>query len=189
MQSTMLNERLSFIVAKNKRNNPLSVKDAFQAIRIVPEHIFSKLLAENNNSLDEIKKMMMDKDPVISGPYNLQSYSPTKIILKRRDDYWGNAALHGGNLPEPKYVVHPIYKSNEHSTIALREGSLDASMSFVPRIWHKKISGVNTWFEKPPYFVPGAMRMLIINTTKAPLDNKLFRRAIATSIDYVAIRM
>ena len=82
-----------------------------------------------------------------------------------------------------------LFRSNEHSTIALREGSLDASMSFVPRIWHKKISGVNTWFEKPPYFVPGAMPMLIINTTKAPLDNKLFRRAIATSIDYVAIRM
>ncbi|HPW93836.1 MAG TPA: ABC transporter substrate-binding protein [Fibrobacteraceae bacterium] len=189
MKTTMLNERLSFIVAKNKRNNPLSVKDALQAIRIVPEHVFSKLLAENKNSLDEIKKMMMDKDPVVSGPYNLQSYSPTKIILKRRDDYWGNAALHDGKLPAPKYVVHPIYKSNEHSTIALREGSLDASMSFVPRIWHKKISGVKTWYNDPPYFVPGAMPMLFINTTKAPLDNKIFRRAIATAIDYVAIRM
>lgn len=131
----------------------------------------------------------MDKSPVISGPYNLDSYSPTKIILKRRDDYWGNKALHDGKLPAPKYVVHPIYKSNEHSTIALREGSLDASMSFVPRIWHKKTAGVRTWFDDPPYFVPGAMPMLIVNTTKAPLDNKIFRRAVATAIDYVAIRM
>ena len=34
-------ERLSFMINKNGRNNPLSVKDLLQAIRIVPEHIFS----------------------------------------------------------------------------------------------------------------------------------------------------
>jgi len=188
-EKTMLNERVSFIIDKKKRNNPLSVKDALQAIRIVPEHIFSKLLAENGNSLDEVKKMKMDKNPVVSGPYNLSDYSSTKIILKRRDDYWGNEALHGGKLPAPKYIVHPIYKSNEHSTIALREASLDASMSFVPRIWHKKPAGVKTWFDEPPYFVPGAMPMLVVNTTKEPLNNKVFRRALATAIDYAAVKM
>ncbi|MDD7300059.1 MULTISPECIES: ABC transporter substrate-binding protein [Fibrobacter] len=187
-------ERLSFMINKNGRNNPLSVRDLLQAIRIVPEHIFGKLIAEKGNSVEEVKKLMLDKnpadgkEPVISGPYNLSGYSTTKIILKRRDDYWGNEALHNGKLPAPKFIVHPIYKSNEHSTIALRDGDLDASMSFVPRIWRKAGADVHAWFDKPPYFAPGAMPMMMINTLRKPLDNKYFRRAIATAIDYAAIR-
>lgn len=190
----MIGERLSFMVAKDKRNNPLSVMDLLQAIRIVPSHVFAELEKQNKGDLAEVKKLMLDKNPldgkapVVSGPYNLDSYSSTKIILKRRDDYWGNAALHEGKLPAPKYIVHPIYKSNEHSTIAMREGNLDASMSFIPRIERKAISGIHTWYDQAPYFVPGAMPMLFINTTKEPLNNKIFRRALATAIDYVAIK-
>ena len=183
----MIGERLAFIVNKAQRNNPLSVRDLLQAIRIAPAHVFEPLIAEKG--LDEVKKMMMDKNPVVSGPYNLKDYSANKIILERRDDYWGNAALHGGKLPAPKYVVHPIYKSNDHSTIAMREGNLDASMTFIPRIWHKKGAGVHTWLEDAPYFAPGAMPMMMINTMKEPLNDKRFRRALATAIDYTAIRM
>jgi len=186
---TMNVEQLSFIVNKEKRNNPLSVMDLLQAIRIPPAHIFKKYLKENNNSLEDVKKMMIDKDPIVSGPYNLKTFSSTNIILQRRDDYWGNVALHNGKLPAPKYIVHPIFKSNEHSTIAMREGQLDASMSFIPRIWHKKGAGVHAWFDKSPYFPAGAMPMLMINTTKKPLNNRIFRRALATAIDYRAIRM
>ncbi|MCF0215560.1 MAG: ABC transporter substrate-binding protein [Fibrobacteraceae bacterium] len=179
-------ERLSFIVAKDKRNNPLSVRDLLQAIRIAPAHIFNKLIAES--SFDEVKKLMMDKDIVVSGPYTIHDYSANKITLIRRDDYWGNAALHEGKLPAPKYIVHPIYKNNEHNTIAMREGKLDASMSFIPRIWHKKGAGVHTWYDDAPYFQPGAMPMLMINTLKEPLNDKRFRRALAAAIDYNAIR-
>lgn len=182
-------ERLSFMVNKEKRNNPLGVYDILQGIRVVPSHVFNQLLADNNNSLDEVKKLMIDKNPVVSGPYNLKDYSSAKIILERRDDYWGNEALHGGKLPAPKYIVHPIYKSNDHSVIAMRSGALDASMSFIPRIEHKYPAGVRTWYAKPPYFVPGAMPMLMINNTRAPLKDRLFRRAMATAVDYTAIRM
>ncbi|MCK9182299.1 MAG: ABC transporter substrate-binding protein [Fibrobacteraceae bacterium] len=199
-------ERLAFMVAKEKRNNPLSVRDVLQAIRIVPAHIFETRLQNAKDSLtavcnkdktseackasplDDVKKDMMGSAAVISGPYNLAGFSTTKIILQRRDDYWGNAALHGGKLPAPKYIVHPIYKSNEHSTIAMREGSLDGSMSFIPRIEHKSTAGVHTWYDEPPYFVPGAMPMMIFNTMREPLNDKVFRRAMATSIDYVAIQ-
>ncbi len=182
-------ERLSFIVNKEKRNNPLGVYDILQGIRVVPSHIFKDLLAKNNNSLDEVKKLMIDKNPVVSGPYNLKDYSSAKIILERRDDYWGNEALHDGKLPAPKYIVHPIYKSNDHSVIAMRSGALDASMAYIPRIEHKYAAGVRTWYSEPPYFVPGAMPMMIINTTKAPLSDRAFRRALASAIDYTALRM
>ncbi|WP_297700191.1 ABC transporter substrate-binding protein [uncultured Fibrobacter sp.] len=179
-------ERLSFMVAKDKRNNPLTVRDMLQATRIAPSHVFEPLIKEKG--LDETKKLPMDQNPVVSGPYNLRSADPNKIILERRDDYWGNAALHDGQLPAPKFIVHPIYKNNEHNTIAMREGNLDASQSFIPRIARKAKAGVHTWWNEPPYFRPGAMPMLVINTLKEPLNDKRFRRALATAIDYNALR-
>jgi peptide/nickel transport system substrate-binding protein len=177
-------ERLSFLVDKKTRNNPLVILDFLQAVRIVPAHIFEDLLAKNNNDLAVVQKLKIDSVPVVSGPYTLENYSNEKIVIKRRDDYWGNAALHNGQLPVPKYIIHPIYKSNDHFAIALQKGDLDASQTFIPRIWLKKKDDVATWYDKAPYFVPGSMPMMLINTTKAPLDDKLFRRAMASAIKY-----
>lgn len=181
-------ERLSFLVDKKGRNNPLVILDLIQAIRIVPAHVFEDLLTKNNNDLDAVKKLKIDSTPVVSGPYNLVNYSNEKIVLERRADYWGNAVLHEGKEPAPKFIIHPIYKSNDHFAIALQKGDLDASQTFIPRIWLKKKDGVNTWMDKAPYFVPGALPMFIINCTKEPLNDKAFRRAMAAAINYGDIK-
>jgi len=180
-------ERLSFMVNKAGRNNPLVILDQLQAIRIVPAHVFGKYLAENNRDFDAVKKIKCDKDPVVSGPYTLAHYNNERIVLVRRDDYWGNKVMHDGALPVPKYIIHPIYKNNDHFAINLQKGALDASMNYIPRINDKKKDGVSTWYDSPPYFVPGSMHFLYLNTTKAPLSDKKFRRAMAAAIDYTAI--
>jgi peptide/nickel transport system substrate-binding protein len=180
-------ERVSFMVNKKERNNPLAILDQLQAVRIVPAHIFEKYLAENNNDFDAVKKIKCDKDPVVSGPYTLDQYNNERIVLVRRDDYWGNKVLHEGALPVPKYIIHPIYKNNDHFAINLQKGALDASMNYIPRISEKKKDGVSTWYDAPPYFVPGSMHFLYLNNTKAPLNDKKFRRAMAAAIDYSAI--
>lgn len=177
-------ERLSFLVDKAGRNNPLVIMDLLQAIRIVPAHVFEDLLAKNNNDLPTVQKLKLDSVPVVSGPYNLETYSNEKIVIKRREDYWGNAALYNGQKAVPKFIIHPIYKSNDHFAIALQKGDLDASQTFIPRIWLKKKDKVATWYEKAPYFVPGSVPLLLINTTKAPLNDKVFRRAMAAAIKY-----
>jgi len=180
-------ERVSFMVNKKERNNPLAILDQLQAVRIVPAHIFEKYLAENNNDFEAVKKIKCDKDPVVSGPYTLDQYNNERIVLVRRDDYWGNKVLHEGALPVPKYIIHPIYKNNDHFAINLQKGALDASMNYIPRISEKKKDGVSTWYDAPPYFVPGSMHFLYLNHTKAPLNDKKFRRAMAAAIDYSAI--
>ena len=181
------NERISFMVNKTARNNPLAILDQLQAIRIVPAHVFEKFLADNNNDFDAVKKIKCDKDPVVSGPYTLSHYNNERIILVRRDDYWGNKVLHDGKLPVPKFIIHPIYKNNDHFAMNLQRGALDASMNYIPRINEKKKDGVSTWYDAPPYFVPGSMHFLYLNNTKAPLNDKNFRRAMAAAIDYAAI--
>jgi len=181
-------ERLTFVVNKATRNNPLVILDFLQSIRIVPAHVFEKLLADNGNDLGAVQKMKIDKDPVVSGPYNIERYSNENIVVKRRDDYWGNDALYGGKQPAPEYIIHPIYKNNDHFAISLQQGKLDASQTFMPRIWLKKKDGVSTWYDEAPYFVPGAMPLLLINTTKAPLNDRNYRRAMAAAISYTDIK-
>jgi len=178
-------ERLNFYVHK-ERKNPLCVLDYFTTVRIIPRHYFKTLL-DSLKDLSAIQKLKIDQNPVVSGPYTLDTYSGEKIVLKRRDDYWGKV-LFQDRLPNPKYIIHPIYKSNEAFSLSLQQGTLDISSTFIPRIWVKQKEGVRTWYPKEPYFVPAAMSMLMINCTKAPLNDKNFRRAMASAINYKEIK-
>jgi len=171
-------------VLDKKRNNPLSVLDSLTETRIVPKHVIEPLLAKVNGDINEFEKLRFDQDPVVSGPYQLSSYSSEKIVTVRNDAYWGNQALYGGKLPAPKYLVHPIYKSNSHISVGLQQGHIDASSSFIPRIWLKKKKGVRSWFDKAPFFESASIPMLLVNVTHKPLDDVKMRRAMAFAINY-----
>jgi peptide/nickel transport system substrate-binding protein len=175
-------------VQMNERGNNLVVLDSLQELRVVPKHVIEPLLQKVNGDLAEFLKLRFDVNPVVSGPYQLHSYSSEKIAVVRRDDYWGNAALHDGKLPAPKYIVHPVYKSNDHYSVALQQGRLDMSAAFMPRIWLKKKKGVRGWYEQAPYFVATGMPMLLLNVNRAPLHDVAYRRAMALSVNYQDIQ-
>lgn len=168
--------------------NPLVILDYLQNQRILPRHVIEPLLAQSNNDINEFNKLKFDKNPIGSGPYKLYSYSNEKIATIRDDNYWGNDALYGGKKAGPKYVVHPIYKSNEHFSVALQQGRVDISSSFVPRIWLKQKKGVHAWYDQAPYFTQSVIPMLLINVEHRPLDDPQMRRAIAFSINYADVR-
>ena len=171
-----------------KRRNPLIVLDGLATYRIVPQHSIQPLLDSVAGDLEAFNKLGFDGSAVSSGPYRLYSSASEKIVLVRDDQYWGNAALHGGKLPAPKYVIHPIYKSNDHFSVALQQGRLDISVTFIPRIWLKAKKGVRAWFDKPPYFPPAAFPMLYINVGHQPLGDVHLRRAMGFAINYADIR-
>jgi peptide/nickel transport system substrate-binding protein len=170
------------------RKNPLVVLDALQEVYILPRHVIAPLLASVKGDMNEFTRLKFDQKSVGSGPYDMHSYSAEKVATVRRDDYWGNDVLFGGKLAAAKYVVHPVYKGNGHYSVALQQGRLDASSAFMPRIWLKAKKGVRSWYDKAPFFVPGAMPMLWINHLHAPLDDVHLRRAMAFSIQYDDIR-
>ena len=179
--------KVEFVLDKARRN-PLIVLDALATMRIVPKHYIAPLLDSVGGDIEAFNKQRFDAGVVSSGPYKLHSYASEKIVLVRDDAYWGNAALHNGKLPAPKYVIHPIYKSNDHFSVALQQGRLDASITFIPRIWLKLKKGVHAWFAKPPYFPPAAIPMLYVNVTRKPLGDVHLRRAIGFAINYEDIR-
>ncbi len=151
-------------------------------IFIVPQHIWSKI--------DTGQKALLEytnTEPVGSGPYKLLSYSPEQIVLQRDDNYWG-IPYYG--KPAPKYVVHPIFKSNDAGNLAFERGDVDFSQQFCPEIWKmwevKKLP-VGTWYKKEPYHIPASVPSLYINIHKKPLNNPLVRRALAYAINYPKI--
>lgn len=167
--------------------NPLGVLDALVEMRIIPRHVFEPL-AKKLGSIEAVTNLKFDRDPVVSGPYQLKLYGSEKIVTERRPDYWGNQALFGGKQPAPRYVVHPIYKANDHFSVALQQGRLDMSSTFVPRIWRKARKGVGTWYDEAPYFVATSLPMLIVNVKHGALGDVALRRAMAAAINYTDIR-
>jgi peptide/nickel transport system substrate-binding protein len=177
---------VSFVL-QPKRRNPLVVLDSLQEIPILPRHVIEPLLEASGGDINQFTKLEFEV-PVGSGPYTLLSYSAEKVVTVRRDDYWGNAALFGGRRAAPKYVIHPLYKSNDHYSVALQQGRLDISSSFMPRIWLKQRKGVRSWYDELPYFAPTAIVALWLNVLRPPLGDAHFRRAMAFSIRYDDIR-
>ncbi len=158
--------------------NQGAVAQYVATIYVLPEHIWSKIADQGQQALLAETNFA----PVGSGPYKIKTYSPQQVVLEKTSSYWGSS-LYG--LPAPKYVVHPIFKSNDDGNLALKQGDLDWSQQFVPNVW--TIPNVKTWYDHKPYYVPGSIPMLVINTQKPGLNNPLVRRAIAYAINYPLI--
>lgn len=174
-------DRTLEITLNPKQINPGMVKDFLVAIKILPKHIWQE--REKSGKLSQV----VDLAPVGSGPYKVLNYSPERIALVRDDNYWGKSVF---GLPAPKYLVHPIFKTNDVGNLAFQNGEVDLMQQFTPQIWkmwEEKKLPVGTWYNKEPYYVPGSIPILIVNVQKKGLDNPLVRRALAYSINYPLI--
>ena len=174
---------LTVVMTLNKdRPHKKRLETYLGQIIIVPQHIWSKY-----DSSQKTLQEYPDTAPVGSGPYKLAAFSPEQIVLQRDDNYWG-IPYYG--KPAPKYIVHPIFKSNDAGNLALERGEVDLSQQFCPEIWKmwedKKLP-VGTWYKKEPYHIPASIPSLYINLHKKPLNNPLVRRALAYAINYEKI--
>ncbi len=178
---TATDDRNLLVTINAEAPNVGFVKNFLATIRIIPEHIWAERAA-----LPDPINQFVDMDPVGSGPYKVHSTSTERVALERLDDYWGGD-VHG--LPAPKYLVHPIFASNDDGNLALSRNEIDISQQFVPQIWQMWENGgnVGTWYDEEPFYIPGGIPMMHINISVPGLDNPLVRRALAHSINYPLI--
>ena len=103
------NNNISFHFGKNK--NPLIILNAIAETSILPKAVFEPLVqgakSGKNYDMSRITAFKNDSMPVVSGPYNIKSYSPDQIVLVRNDNYSGNYKF-GGKKPSPKYIIHSL---------------------------------------------------------------------------------
>ncbi len=167
------NRTVEFVLNPQTVNYP-EFYSAMYSSYIIPQHIWSKIPANKVFSVSNLK------NPIGDGPYKLLTYNQSEIILERNDNWWGNNIF---GKPTPKYVVEIRVSSNNVALGLLLQGKLDISNFYLPGAQSLiKPYHLAAWHNTPPYMLPYATVLLFLNTTKAPLNNAQFRRALAYAI-------
>ena len=149
------------------------------SVPIVPRHIWSGYSATEitTGNADEVSKM------VGTGPFKYAAGKGSSQTLQwdRRNGWWATKAL-GMRMP----MAHIVDIHNTQNTASLQnflQDKIDLSNNFFPGV-DKVIGGkVATYYKKAPYMLAANTAWLVPNTTKKPLDDRVFRRALATSIN------
>ena len=146
-------------------------------IAIVPRHVFSKY------SKTDLTTGNLDASKVVgSGPYKYQSGASSTsqtFVWQRRNDWWATRQL--GLRPAPRYVVDIHNSSNTAALANFQAGNIDLFNNFAPKSAIK--GSFKTFYPKAPYHLGANTTWLFPNTTKKPLNDPQFRRALAFSIN------
>jgi peptide/nickel transport system substrate-binding protein len=148
-------------------------------IPIVPQHVWKayddKTVVSGN--LADTSKL------VGTGPYTYGAglNSTQTFTWTRRSGWWATKAL--GLNAAPAKIVDIYNGSNAASLGNLLKGNIDLSNNFVPGIQKQLGAGIGTYFADKPYMLAANTTWLFPNTTRKPLDDAAFRKALGYSID------
>jgi peptide/nickel transport system substrate-binding protein len=149
---------------------------------VLPQHIWSKL-----SSTEQVTGA--NTHPVGTGPMLLDTYNATEVAYKDNPSWWATQAL--GLSFKFKYLVDIVNGSNNVELSALTAGNIDWSNNFLPGI-NTLVNGTlggnsgygfKTFYAGSPYMLSANTVWLEPNTTKAPMNNVNFRKALAYAID------
>ena len=154
-----------------------------QAIVPVPKHIW-----EGQDPITFRNPFSETGDPVFSGPYVVERFSSTEWVYKRNDDWWG-AKTGAFNLPAPTTIERPWIGNPETHNQMLIANEADigpgsgATLSVI-RSLQARNPKLRLYSEEPPYgWLDPCPRMLTVNTTIAPWDNKEMRWALSYAMN------
>src|SRR6516225_8622133 len=152
---------------------------------VLPQHIWSKLSASQQIT-------GANTNPVGTGPMTLASASAQQVAYQTKSDWWATSAL--GLSFKFKYLVDVVNGSNNQELGALTAGDVDWSNNFLPGINNLVTAlngnagyGFKTFYPKSPYMLSANTVWLEPNTTKAPMNNVNFRKALAYGLNPTAI--
>jgi len=142
---------------------------------IVPEHLWK-------DRTEEEVTAGANENPVGSGAYLYETHSEDRNVWVRNEDWWATSLL--GLTPAPKRMVDIRFASNNIALGAVVKGEIDLSNNFLPGIATLSEKGyVQTYFAAAPYMLSANTAVLFLNTTKPPMDDAAFRRALAFAIN------
>jgi peptide/nickel transport system substrate-binding protein len=147
-------------------------------VPVVPQHIFKSYSTTEitTGNLSNPKKI------VGTGPYLYQSgvgASSNTVVWKKNPNWWATSAL--GLKVGPQYVVDIKNGTNAAALSNLLAGNIDLFNNFAPKTAIK--GRFKTYFGSTPYHLGANTTWLFPNTTKKPLNDPKFRRALAESIN------
>jgi len=161
-------------------NDPLyqEFENNLYNIPIVPEHLWK------DRAEEEITVGANEK-PVGSGAYMYETHAEDRNVWVRNENWWGIDMF---GKPAPKYIVDIRTSSNNVALGMVVKGELDMSNNFLPGVAELANKDyVQTYYAQAPYMLSANTAVLFLNTTKAPMNDAAFRRALAFAIDTPSI--
>ncbi len=144
-------------------------------IPIVPKHLWE-------GRTEEEITIGANENPIGSGAYLYESHSSDRNIWVRNENWWAIDEL--GLMPAPKRIVDIRFSSNNVALGSVLMGEVDLSNNFLPGVAELADKGyVTTYFDGAPYMLSANTAVLFLNTTKKPMDDAAFRKAIAYAIN------
>jgi peptide/nickel transport system substrate-binding protein len=143
---------------------------------IVPAAVWT-----SKNNADILKDL--NANGVGTGPYTYKTAAQDRMVWVKNPNWWATSAL--SLTVKPTYIVDIVNSSNNAALGELLSGGLDLDNNYLPGIAQIVNGGYNvtTYFASAPYMLGGNTAWLIPNTTKKPLNDPAFRRALAEAID------
>jgi peptide/nickel transport system substrate-binding protein len=124
--------------------------------------------------------------PIGTGPYKVApgGFDPTQRVVYSKNAKWWAAAQHVSPSPKPKFIIDLVNTSNTNSLNAVLNGVEDLNNNYLPGVnalvaQHK----VSTYYPSKPYMLSANTAWLEPNTTHVPLNDPVFRRALAMALN------
>ena len=151
-------------------------------INIVPEHIWK--------DVDPLTFTFYDPEqgwPVGTGPYKLDSVSPTEFVYVRDDNWWG-AQTGFMDLPKPEKLIWTWAGPEETRAALMASGQLDSLMDITLGALlalQEQNPNVITWFQDmPKAWVPDpCSRVFMVNHLVEPWNDPNMRWALNYALD------
>jgi peptide/nickel transport system substrate-binding protein len=125
-------------------------------------------------------------NPIGTGPYQMDSngYDPTTRVVWVKKAHWWASDIGVSPSPAPKYIIDLVNTSNTNALSGVLSGIEDLNNNYLPGVNTLVDQGkVVTYFPKAPYMLSANTAWLEPNTTVKPLDDPVFRRALAEAIN------
>lgn len=137
---------------------------------IVPQHIWATV--QNSTKFT-------NPNPVGTGPFTQVAEFQSQVYqLNKNPHYWQ------AGKPYFEGIRYPAYAGNDQVDAALVQGDIDWGDIYVPnveKIYASKNPNYKYWFSPTGYTVP-----LVLNTTMAPFNDPVVRKAISMAINRTA---
>jgi peptide/nickel transport system substrate-binding protein len=186
----------------------------FGSFLIMPQHKWPSVKTGKHGRefFDPPVSQFVWKDPIGTGPYGLESYDMSKVVWKRRTEWWGVGEDLGGmsdpaELPEPeKLIWQPVADETASRTLLVND-ELDAARAYSRETFLAARSAnpaIVGWSDPVPPLNPGSgpatgpapspvdaglawaepcTRQLEINTKVEPWNDPRMRKALSLLID------
>lgn len=144
------------------------------SIFMVPEHLWADRTEEEVTS-------GINENPVGTGAYLYDTHGADRNVWVKNDNWWATDSL--GLEVAPKRIVDIRCSSNNIALGMVIKGEIDLSNNFLPGIAELIDKGyVNAYYPEVPYMLSANTAILFLNTTKKPMDDPAFRKALAFAI-------